>query len=279
MNGVQEKRGIILVLLSAITFSLAGVLIKFIPWSSMSINGARNIFAFAIMCVYMRMTGHKIVVNKSVLFCAVAYIIANYTFVIATKVTSAANAIVLQFTAPIFIILFMWLFFKVTPKKLEVTACALVFTGICCFFLDKISLKGMYGNVIAIISGATYAVTFIVKKIPKSDYESSVLMGQGLSVLIGIPFVCQETVFTPIVLLLIAVLGTVQLGLSFVLLGIGLKTVQPVTASLISTIEPVLNPILVAIFYHETIGTLSLIGAAIVVITVAVYNVASAKRG
>ena len=74
------------------------------------------------------------------------------------------------------------------------------------------------------------------------------------------------------------ILGVFQMGTAFILLTVGLRTTPPVTASLITGIEPVLNPILVAVFYGETMGTLSLIGAAIVVGTVAVYNVRLARR-
>ncbi|MEM5780899.1 MAG: DMT family transporter, partial [Lawsonibacter sp.] len=75
------------------------------------------------------------------------------------------------------------------------------------------------------------------------------------------------------------VLGVFQVGLAYVFLCIGLKTTPPVTASLVSGIEPVLNPILVAVFYKERMGVFALIGTAVVIGGVVGYNVLRAKQG
>ena len=130
-----------------------------------------------------------------------------------------------------------------------------------------------------VISGATYAVILMQKAIPNSDFESSAFFGQLMSVAIGVPFLFTESSFTSTDIWAVAVLGIVQMGLSYVFLSIGLRSVSPITASLTSTVEPILNPVLVAIFYHETVGWLSLFGGAVVIGSVAVYNVLKAKEG
>ena len=101
-------KGTIYVLLSAVCFSTGGVLIKSIPWSSITIQGIRSIFSFMLIASYMVITKRKFVWNKTVLFGAVCNTAMALTFVSATKMTTAANAIVLQFTEPIFVILLMW---------------------------------------------------------------------------------------------------------------------------------------------------------------------------
>lgn len=275
----NSRSGTFFVLLSAVTFSLAGILIKIIDWSPVTINGVRSIFAAAVMFAFMKATGHKIRVNKTVIFAALCNVVMNLTYVCATKITSAANAIVLQFTMPIFIIIFSVVFLKKKPQKAEVVTCITVFAGIICFFFDGLTAKGMAGNILAIISGATYAVILMQKAIPNSDFESSAFFGQLMSVAIGVPFLFTESSFTSTDIWAVAVLGIVQMGLSYVFLSIGLRSVSPITASLTSTVEPILNPVLVAIFYHETVGWLSLFGGAVVIGSVAVYNVLKAKEG
>lgn len=265
------------VLISAVLFSLGGVLIKKITWSPITINGIRNIFAFMVMALYIIKKRHKVVINKVVIWGAVCNILMNLTFVMATKLTSAANAIVLQFTEPIFLILFIWLIWKQKPDKKAILACIFVFGGILCFFFDKISYDGQLGNLLAIISGALYAFVFLIKKMKKSDFESSILISQLASFLIFIPWYFKESNYTAANVLLIMILGFVQMGLAYVFLAMGLDRVSPVTASLTSTIEPILNPILVAVIYGEMISGIAIAGAAIVIISSTLYNVVNAK--
>lgn len=278
MNTRRMKNpGTYYIFASAVFFSLAGVLIKMISWSSLSINGMRNLFAFIIMAIYIKKKHHKLVINKVVLMGAVCNLFMNLTFAMATKLTSAANAIVLQFTEPIFLILFLWFFWKHKPDKKAVISCILVFGGILCFFFDKISLSGQIGNLLAILSGALYAFVFLIKKMKNSDFESSILISQLTSVLVFMPWYFTEAEYPLKNFILVAVLGIVQMGLAYVLLAKGLEMVSPVAASLTSTIEPILNPIWVAIFYGEFISPVAIIGAVIVILSSTTYNVLSAK--
>lgn len=273
METKQKNIGLIYILASAVFFSLGGVLIKKITWSSITINGTRNFIAFLVMSLYLKKIHHKIVINKAVIFGAVCNLLMNLTFVIATKLTSAANAIVLQFTAPMFLILYLWIFLKKKPDKQAVTASLLVFHGIICFFFDKISLDGQVGNLIAILSGALYGVIFILKKIKGTDFESSVLISQAASFLIFIPWYFKETDLSSANFSMILILGAVQMGIAYICLANGLDRVTPVTAALTSTLEPILNPIWVALFFGEFIKPIAIVGAAIVILSSTFYNV------
>lgn len=269
--------GTIYVLLSAICFSTGGVLIKSIPWNSFSISLARSALSLIVIILYQKSQGRKFVFNKMVLFGAMCNCIMAVTFVMATKMTTAANAIVLQFTEPVFLILIVWLVYKQKPKKDAVLTCLLVLLGIVCFFFESLSAGGMAGNLLAILSGFSYAGVFLIKKIPGGDFESSLIVSHVISILIGIPFFMKETVFTPTVWVYVVALGIIQFGLSYIFLSKGLDRVSPVTASLTSTIEPILNPVLVAIFCGETIGNLSIIGAVLVIGSATVYNLKQAR--
>lgn len=265
--------GSIYVFVSAVLFALGGVLIKMIPWSPISIQGARSLFSLLVIGGYMLLTKRKLVLNKSVLLGAVFNVIMALTFVAATKLTTAANAIVLQFTEPIFIILLMWIIYKVKPAKEAVITCAIVFAGIICFFFDSLSAGGMLGNILAIVSGVAYAFVFLIKKFPGADFESSIIISNILSILIGVPSYAGETESSVTIWICVILLGTLQCGLSYVFLSKGLDRVSPVTASLTSTIEPILNPLLVAAFYGEKIGLMAVIGALLVVGSATIYNV------
>ena len=276
---ISHRRGLASVLISAVCFSLAGVLIKVIPWNPISINGARCIFAIIPMYLYLRATGRRFHVNKQIIGGAILDFAMLETFVIANKLTTAANAIVLQFTEPVWVILLGWVVFRSRPRASALVASAVVIAGIVCFFFDSLSAGGMLGNILAIASGLAYAGVFLLKESPRCDFECAAILGFAACFVVGIPFYPQETVFTFDIALTIVALGVVQLGLAYLFLSKGLDAVSPVTASLTSTIEPLLNPILVAIVVGETIGPLSIFGAVLVVGAATAYNVYAARNG
>ena len=177
-----------------------------------------------------------------------------------------------------FVVVLSILFWQKKPRRLDLAACALVLTGVLCFFVDSLEMGGMLGNALALLSGVSYAGVFLLNDLPKADPISSVFWGDVLSVAVGLPFLMRETAFTPMAITSVAILGAFQVGLAYVMMCIGLRTTPAVTASLISGIEPVLNPILVALFCREPVGPMALAGAAIVVISVVGYNVLRGRR-
>ena len=271
--------GVLCVLASAVLYSIGGLCMKVIPWNGLSINGGRTAIALVVIGAYLAAIRHPLRMNRWVLVGTLCIFLTNTLFAMANKMTTAANAIVLQFTAPIFVILFTLLFWGKRPRRLDVAACAVVFGGVLFFFVDSLEMGGGLGNAVALLSGVTYAGVFLMNDMPDSDAISSVFWGDVLSALVGLPFLARETEFPPSALVSLLVLGVFQVALAYILLTIGLKTTPPVTASLVSGIEPVLNPILVAVFYHETMGRFALAGAAIVVVGVVGYNVIRARQG
>lgn len=269
----DSQKGTVFVFAAAVLYSLGGVCMKLIPWNGMSINGGRTAIALVVIGVYLAMVHHPLKFNRWILVGALSVFGTNALFSVANKMTTAANAIVLQFTAPIFVILFTIVLFGKRPEKLDIWACVLVFGGILFFFLDSLSAGGGLGNLIALLSGVTYAGIFMMNDMPESDAISSVFWGDVISAAVGLPFLLRETEFTPVSLGSLAVLGVFQVAVAYICLCIGLKTTPPVTASLVSGIEPILNPILVAVFYHERIGGYAMVGAVIVILSVVGYNV------
>lgn len=276
----KQRLGTVLVFFAAVFYSLGGLGIKLLPdWNAMSINCGRTFIGAIVVGAYMLISKHKFRFNRYVLLGAFCVSGTNILFALANKLTTAANTIVLQYTAPIFVIIFCWLFWKTKPKKLDVIACAVVFIGVLCFVADSLEMGGALGNILALISGVSYAGVFLLNDIPDGDAFSSVLVGMFISTIVGAPFLVRETVFTPQVIICVALLGTVQVGLAYTFLSIGTKHTSAVTASLVSGIEPILNPVLVAIFYpSEKMGVMALVGTVIVIASVVSYNVLKEKQ-
>ena len=273
-------KGTLFVFLSAVFFSIGGLFMKLIPWNGLAINSARNVFSVLVLAAFFRIRRHKLVINRTVLIGALAIVGTNILYSLANKLTTAGNTIILQFTAPIWVMVFSSLLLKKKPGRLDLIAAAFVFAGVICFFIDSLSSGHLAGDLLALLSGIFYAGVFMMNAREDSDSLSSVLIGMVLNVLTGLPFLIREQpfsagmdVWTPIL-----VLGIFQLGLAYVFLTEGLAITPPVTASLISGIEPVLNPLLVAVFYGEMLTPLSLVGAAIVFLSVIGYNLIRLKQ-
>ena len=269
----SKQKGPLLVFLAAVFYSIGGLCIKVIPWGGMAINGGRTAIALVVLGGYLLAIRHRPRLNRWVMLGALCVCSTNILFSVANKMTTAANAIVLQFTAPIFVMLLSAFFFRRRPARLDLAACAVVLGGIVLCFADSLSGGGLAGDVLALLSGLTYAGVFLMNDMPDSDAISSVFWGDVISTVAGLPFVALETDFSLVPMVSLLVLGVFQVAVAYILLTVGLKTTPAVTASLVSGIEPVLNPILVAVFYQEHMGALSLAGAAVVILGVVGYNV------
>ena len=269
----QTRVGTLCVFLASLLYSIGGLCIKVIPWNGMSINGGRTLIALVVIGGYLAVIRHKPRFNRWIFLGALCTFGTNTLYSVANKLTTAANTIVLQFTAPIFVIVFSALFWKRRPKKLDIAACAVVFGGVLFFFLDSLEAGGAVGNVLAVLSGAAYGGVFLLNDFPDSDAISSVFWGDVMSAITGLPFLVRETDFSSTALTSLVILGVFQVAVAYILLTNGLRTTPAVTASLVSGIEPVLNPLLVAVFYGEQVGRFALVGAAIVICGVVGYNV------
>ena len=276
----MNAKGALFVFLSAVCFSIGGLFMKYVPWNGLAINSARNIFSVLVLALFFRLSRHRLRINRTVLIGALAITGTNILYCIANKLTTAGNTIILQFTAPIWVMIFTSLLFKKRPTRLDIIAAVFVFGGVICFFVDSLSSGHTLGDVLALLSGVFYSGVFMLNSNEDSDSLSSVLLGMMLNVLTGLPFLIAEKPLAAEakVWAAILVLGIVQLGLAYFFLTKGLERTPAVPASLISGIEPVLNPLLVAIFYGEMLTPLSLVGAAIVFISVLSYNLIRLRR-
>ena len=274
----ERNRSVLFVFLASVCFSTGGLFIKLIPWNALAINGARNLIGALVIGSYLLITRRRIVFSRRVLIGALSMIGVTTFFVLANKMTTAANTIVLQFTAPVFVIIFMAVLYRQKPGKADLTVCFLVLLGVILFFVDGIRAGNLAGNLLAVLSGVCYAGVFMMNTGRNADAISSCFLGQLAAGLLFAPLCFRETDFSLPVLLPVLALGVVQVGVAYILFSIGIRNTPPVTASLITGMEPIMNPLLVAAFYGETITALSVAGSIIVVCSILAYNLWLAKK-
>ncbi len=153
----------------------------------------------------------------------------------------------------------------------------IIFGGMGLFFADKLSLNGLHGNLLALISGVTMALMTVALRAQKHGTPAdSILIAQVFTVIIGFPLLLHES-WTAANMLIIVYLGVFQIGLAFVLFTNAIKHIPAIEATLISTLEPILNPLWVLLFIGEKPGTFGLIGGLIVISGVAINAVSSAR--
>lgn len=268
----SPRFGALMMLCAALCFSTGGLLCKLIPWSALAINGARNLIACVVIGLYLLLRRHPLRWNRTILLGSICCFGVTTFFIMANKMTTAANAIVLQYSAPIWVMLFMALRLHQRPTKADFITMAAVFIGILCFFFDSFGSGSLLGNLTALLSGLFYAVMFLLNSLEGGDSLSSLFFGQLFGGLLLLPTVAQETDFSPRTLAFVLVLGVVQVGFAYIFFSEGTAITPPITASLITGIEPVLNPILVAVFWGEFLSPLSFVGATLVIVTILLYN-------
>ena len=274
----KDRRAVLFVFLASVCFSTGGLFIKLVPWSALAINGARNLIGAAVIGIYLLVTRRRIIVNRRVLIGALSMIGVTTLFAIANKLTTAANTIVLQFTAPVFVILFMALLYRQKPGRVDLITCFLVLLGVILFFVDGIQAGNLPGNIVAVLSGICYAGVFMMNTGENADAISSCFLGQLAAGILMTPLCLGETDFSFPTLAAVFALGVIQVGGAYILFSIGIRHTPPVTASLITGMEPIMNPLLVAAFYGERVSLLAIVGAVIVICSILAYNVWLAHR-
>lgn len=244
----------------------------------MFITSGRCLISCCILGSYLLLTRKSLRITKGSLIGAGCVAGTNILYIVSNQLTTAANAILLQYTAPVFVILIMWLVFHDRPKRLDVLACLAVFVGIFFFFVDGVRSGVVLGNLLALLSGGAYAGIFIMNRLSGGDALSSVLLGHLMGALAGLPFLVQEMNFSQKPVLALLMLGVFQMGLAYICFTRGIGRTHPVTAVLVSGIEPILNPVLVAIFLGELISPISAVGGGIVLLSITVYQVLLSRQ-
>ncbi|MBN8656411.1 MAG: DMT family transporter [Anaerolineae bacterium] len=276
MDSLSERRKAILYLaLAAILWSTSGLFVKILDWQPVSILAGRSFFAAIVFLIYLRRLPTRFGLWQ--LLAALMFILTQFLFITSTKLTTAANAIFLQYTMPIYVVLLAYWFLGEKPSRTDYISMFVIFIGLMLFFGDELSTDGFYGNLLAILSGVTGALMMVSFRAQKNGNPAeSNLIAFLFTATLGFPFIMQET-WTVNSILILAFLGIVQIGFAFIFFTKGIKHIPVLEANLIGTLEPVLNPIWVFLFYGESMGKFALIGGLIVLSGVILSAVGSSK--
>jgi len=275
-----KNKGILQMLLCALLWSMAGVMFKYIPWHPMAIAGIRAFVAGITVLVYIWLRRLPFIVNRHTLLTGAVMCGTCTLFVLGNKMTTAANAIVLQYTAPVFLLLFSVLFLHKRFQRADVVAVLCTLFGIALFFFDQMDAGKLAGNLISIAAGASMGLMYMcMGEAEPPERFSSILLCEIFTSLIGIPFFPagnMDLSFTPVFLIII--LGIFQLGLPYILYALASASCPALACSLLAALEPLLNPLWVLLFFGEKPGTFALIGGAVVIGTITLWCVLGEKK-
>ena len=276
MAGSKRTQAIFLLVAAAVLWSLAGVLIKWVSLPALAVAGFRSAIALPVLLIFF---GRRAVnFSAAQLIGGIAYAATLTLFVSATKLTTAGNAILLQYTAPLYVALFSgWLLHERT-RWFDWTAIAAVLCGMSLFFLDQLSAGGLTGNILAVISGFAFASLIIAMRRQKdASPVGSAILGNILTVLICLPWMVQSppggTDWIGLVLL-----GVFQIGLSYVFYAVAIRNVTAMEDILIPVLEPILNPLWAFLCMGERIGSWALLGGGVVILSVIFRGVMDYRR-
>lgn len=271
-----HTRAVLLLLVAALCWSLGGLLIKSVSWPPLAVAGGRGIVAAVFLLATNR--GLRFSGSRVQWLGAIGYAACTVTFCAATKLTTAANAILLQYTAPVWIALFGTWFLGERATRADWATIGAVLGGMTLFFADSLELKNLLGNAVAVLSGIAFAgMTIALRKQKDTSASESIILGNGLAFLVGLPAIVAAPALTPQGWFALLLLGLVQLGVSYWLYARAIKQVTALEAVLIPVIEPILNPVWVLLAMHEKPTPLALAGGAIVLVAVTLRAVASVR--
>lgn len=271
----KERKATLQMLLCATLWSIAGILFKLIPWNGFAVAGMRSLIAGITIYVCMRLMGLHYIFNRKTLIAGFFSGCTYLCFTVANKLTTSANAIVLQFTSPIFIIIYSALFFGRVPRKQDVAVVLATLFGISLFFFDQLKPGYLLGNFVAIAAGMFMAGMYVsVGEIEEEERFSGILNGQALTFLVGFPvFLATKPPITATAVTALVILGVFQLGLSYVLYVKASKYCPPLACCLLGAVEPLLNPVWVFLFNGEKPGVFALLGAVVVITSITLWSI------
>jgi len=277
MRDPAHTKSVGLLLGGALCWSLAGVLFKHVEWPGLAAAGGRGLLA-ALFLLAVTWRELRFTWSPLQLGAAAAYAACTILFTLANKMTTAANAILLQYTAPVWIALLgAWLLNERTTRADWLTIAA-VLGGLAVFFYEGLQLGNIAGLLVALASGVGFAVmTILMRKQKHASALESIILGNLLSFLIGVPALWGAPALPPSGWVALGLLGFVQLGLAYLLYARAIKHVTALEAVLIPVIEPILNPVWVMLAVRERPSPLALVGGAIVLGAVTLRAVVSIR--
>lgn len=257
------------------------MLIKATSLTALELSFVRSLFAAGTVALFTRRAGFGI--NAVTGVASVAYAVMLLTFVTATKLTTAANAIFLQYTAPIYILFLEPILHREKMRTRDMVMVAVCVAGMALFFVGKLRPQDVSGNLAALLSGLCFGVFTLLLRHPaaqKVNRASSVIYGNLLLAAATAPFFFagKGLTMTAQDALIASYLGILQIGVPYLLFTLAIsRGVRSLDAGIVGYIEPVLNPLWVFLAIGERPHQWALIGGAVIIAAVLVHTIWNAR--
>jgi drug/metabolite transporter (DMT)-like permease len=267
-----RRHGVLLIAAAALLWSTGGIGIKAVAEPPLKVTFYRSLFAAIALMIFLpreawlrkRWSSNAVFVGS-----IVSYAACLTTFVVATKWTTAANAIFLQYAGAIWVMLASPLVVREPMRGRDAAAIAVALAGMALFFVGRFEPRGMAGNVMALLSSFFFAALILSLRREHGAAQATVVWGNVLTSLSVLPFVARDLPITPKSFGVLAFLGVFQIALAYYLFARGLAFVTATEASIVGMLEPVCNPMWVFLFLGERPSTFAIAGAAIVLTAIA----------
>lgn len=272
---------LLLVLLAALLWSTGGLFIKWTTLSAFELTFGRSLLAALTVAYFTRHEGFRL--NAMTVLTSLLYAALLLLFVVATKLTTAANAIFLQYTAPIYVLILEPVLYKEKFRRADLVTVIICIAGMSLFFIGKLRPQDVSGNLAALASGLCFAFYILLLRHPRSqavNRASSVIYGNLLLVVFTAPaglgalshMSAQDAAS-------VLYLGLFQIGLAYTFFTLGMACgVRSLDASIVGYIEPVLNPVWVFLFLGERPSAWAIIGGSIIIAAVIAHTVWGARK-
>ncbi len=271
MNIPAHRKGLLYISFTAFLWSTSGFFIKYLTINAYQISFFRSLIA-ALTVFFITMARKKKLkfeFDKVSNFAAIFYAGILILFVLATKMTTAANAIFLQFTAPMYLVVLEPLFLKTKFNSRNVVTIIICIFGMMLFFFGKLELGNIYGNLLAIASGMCFAMFSLLLKYKKVKHKNdntlnNVIMGNVLVAVIAFFVVFPDFKLDLTQSLILLYMGAIQIGVSYIIFNEGIKYVSATESMIIATLEAIFNPIWVFVGIGEMPSIYSIFGGLII---------------
>jgi drug/metabolite transporter (DMT)-like permease len=272
------RRGALLIAAAALLWSTGGLAIKLVPLSAVGVVFWRSAVAGVFLLAVFRPTRARW--RHAAPSTVIVYALMILTFVSATKMTTAANAIFLQYTGPLYVLALAPFLLKEPFRKVDAAALGVALCGMSLFFVGRLDPGAVAGNLVAVVSGVFFGLTILLlRRDASGDAIPSVIAGNFAAAALALPFAWGGLALDAKGVALVLFLGIFQLGISYVLFVKGLKTVPAAEASLLGMLEPMFNPLWAFLGLGEKPSAWAALGGAIVLAAVAARTIFGARRG
>ena len=271
---------LLFILAAAVLWSTGGLFIKWVKLGGLELSFWRSLFAIFTVAFFTRREGFRL--NRLTAVASVLYAVLLILFVSATKATTAANAIFLQYTSSVYLLILEPLIYKEKFRSRDLVTVLVCVGGMSLFFMGQVRTQDVKGNIFALLSGLCFAIYFLLLRHPRArevNRASSVIYGNTLAVILTAPWgLASLSLMTRMDLIGAIYLGVVQLGISYTLFTVGMaRGVRSLDAGIVCYVEPLLNPLWVFLILGEKPSAWALLGGAIIIAAVITHMLLDAR--